>query len=143
MCVCVYTWECGYTCRKSLGVCIWQRDTYMQRLGRAWRRGNRDLRGVCVVFVDVRREEVWTCRYGYICIGRGNIGLRFHGEGEGHTRACGCSSGCGSGVCRGIWVCARIHGRNTYIHSRYKRVGFVCGCGCAGCESLCRAYTWG
>lgn len=56
------------------------------------RHGSRDMRGVCVVFVYVLGGEMWTCEYGYICIGWGNIGLCLHGEGEGHMCVCGCWS---------------------------------------------------
>ena len=90
-----------------------------------WKRGCEGC--VCGVFADVWREEV-LCMH----TGRGNIGLCFHGESEGHMCTCGCPSGCGSGVCRGMWVCACICGRHIYAHSRYTHVGFVCSVGVGG-----------
>lgn len=91
---------------------------------------------VCVVFVYVWGREVWMCRYGCFCVGRGNIGLCLCREGEGHMCVCGCWMNV-EVECMGDMS---MYGRNIYVNLRYICVGFVCEC--AGYGSLCRAYIW-
>lgn len=72
---------------------------------------------MCVVFVYVWGGEVWIFRYGYICVGRENIGLCLCGEG---VYVCIWVLGwMWNGVCRGIWVCVYVWKKYLCIFKVY------------------------